>query len=45
MALFIGSAREAPGKYERAEAATREMAALFRDADRRAPGARRSAIC
>ena len=30
MALFIGSAREASGKYERAEAATREMADLFR---------------
>ncbi|HSU75938.1 MAG TPA: cytochrome P450 [Burkholderiales bacterium] len=30
MALFIGSARETPGKYERAEAATREMAGLFR---------------
>jgi cytochrome P450 len=30
MALFIGSAREASGKYERAEAATREMAELFR---------------
>ena len=30
MALFIGSARETPGKYERAEAATREMAELFR---------------
>ena len=30
MALFIGSARETPRKYERAEAATREMAALFR---------------
>lgn len=30
MALFIGSAREAPDKYQRAEAATREMAALFR---------------
>ena len=30
MALFIGSARETPGKYERAESATREMAALFR---------------
>jgi cytochrome P450 len=30
MALFIGSAREAPGKYERAEAATHEMADLFR---------------
>jgi hypothetical protein len=30
MALFIGSAREARGKYDRAEAATQEMAALFR---------------
>jgi cytochrome P450 len=30
MALFIGSARETAGKYDRAEAATREMAALFR---------------
>lgn len=30
MALFIGSARDTPGKYERAEAATHEMAALFR---------------
>ncbi|HET7363770.1 MAG TPA: cytochrome P450 [Burkholderiales bacterium] len=30
MALFIGSARETPAKYERAEAATREMAQLFR---------------
>jgi cytochrome P450 len=30
MALFIGSARETPGKYERANAATREMAELFR---------------
>ena len=30
MALFIGSAREAPAKYERAEAATHEMADLFR---------------
>jgi cytochrome P450 len=30
MALFIGSARETPGKYERAENATREMAELFR---------------
>jgi cytochrome P450 len=30
MALFIGSARETPGKYERAQAATREMAGLFR---------------
>ena len=37
MALFIGSARETPGKYGRAEAATREMAELFRAlvADRR----------
>ncbi|HVL35340.1 MAG TPA: cytochrome P450 [Burkholderiales bacterium] len=31
MALFIGSAREAHDKYPRAEAATAEMAALFRD--------------
>lgn len=31
MALFIGSAREAEGKYDRAEAATREMAAFFRE--------------
>jgi cytochrome P450 len=31
MALFIGSARDAPDKYGRAEAATAEMAALFRD--------------
>lgn len=31
MALFIGSTRDAPEKYGRAEAATREMAALFRD--------------
>jgi len=31
MALFIGSARDSPEKYARAEAATREMAALFRD--------------
>jgi cytochrome P450 len=30
MALFIGSARQTAGKYERAEAATREMAELFR---------------
>ena len=30
MALFIGSARETPGKYGRAEAATQEMADLFR---------------
>ena len=30
MALFIGSAREASAKYDRAEAATREMADLFR---------------
>ena len=31
MALFIGSARETEGKYARAEAATREMAQLFRE--------------
>jgi hypothetical protein len=31
MALFIGSARDAPEKYERASAATREMAAIFRE--------------
>jgi cytochrome P450 len=31
MALFIGSARDSPEKYARAEAATQEMAALFRD--------------
>jgi cytochrome P450 len=40
MALFIGSAREASDKYHRAEAATAEMAALFRDliaARRRSP--------
>jgi cytochrome P450 len=30
IALFIGSTRDAPEKYGRAEAATREMAALFR---------------
>ena len=30
MALFIGSARETPAKYQRAEAATHEMADLFR---------------
>jgi cytochrome P450 len=30
MALFIGSARETPDKYGRAEAATREMSQLFR---------------
>ena len=30
MALFIGSARETPDKYPRAESATREMAELFR---------------
>ena len=30
MALFIGSARETPAKYARAEAATHEMADLFR---------------
>ena len=42
MALFIGSARETAGKYGRAEAATREMAALFREliAARRAAPAR-----
>jgi hypothetical protein len=31
MALFIGSARETPEKYGRAEAATKEMAAIFRE--------------
>jgi cytochrome P450 len=31
MALFIGSARDVPEKYERAAAATREMAELFRE--------------
>jgi cytochrome P450 len=31
MALFIGSSREAPEKYERAAAATREMADIFRE--------------
>ncbi|HEX2198819.1 MAG TPA: hypothetical protein VHG88_09390, partial [Burkholderiales bacterium] len=31
MALFIGSARDSPDKYGRAEAATTEMAALFRE--------------
>jgi cytochrome P450 len=31
MALFIGSARDASEKYERASAATREMAAIFRE--------------
>jgi cytochrome P450 len=31
MALFIGSARETPEKYARAEAATQEMAAIFRE--------------
>jgi len=38
MALFIGSARDTPEKYGRAEAATREMAVLFREliASRRA---------
>jgi cytochrome P450 len=30
MALFIGSAREARGKYDRADQATREMMAFFR---------------
>jgi len=42
MALFIGSARQTAGKYERAEAATREMAELFRaliEERRRAPRA------
>jgi cytochrome P450 len=40
MALFIGSARDTPDKYARAEAATGEMAALFRSliaARRRTP--------
>jgi cytochrome P450 len=31
MALFIGSARDSPDKYGRAQAATNEMAALFRE--------------
>jgi cytochrome P450 len=31
MGLFIGSARDAPEKYERAGAATREMAGMFRE--------------
>lgn len=31
MALFIGSSRTSPQKYDTAEAATREMAAFFRD--------------
>jgi hypothetical protein len=31
MALFIGSARDTPAKYDRAAAATREMAAVFRE--------------
>jgi cytochrome P450 len=31
MALFIGSARDTPDKYHRAQAATAEMAGLFRD--------------
>ena len=31
MALFIGSARDAGAKYERAGAATREMAGIFRE--------------
>lgn len=39
MALFIGGAREAPDKYTRAQAATREMAGLFRELI----GARRAA--
>ena len=40
MALFIGSARATPDKYDRAEAGTREMADLFRsliEARRRTP--------
>lgn len=38
MALFIGSARASEAKYDRAEAATREMAGFFREmiAERRA---------
>ena len=39
MALFIGSARDAPDKYARAEAATREMAGLFREPHRAPPAA------
>lgn len=42
MALFIGSARDSPDKYGRAEAATTEMAVLFRELialRRRAPQA------
>src|SRR5688572_11307928 len=31
MALFIGSARDVPEKYQRAAAATREMAGIFRE--------------
>ena len=31
MALFIGGTRDSPEKYARAEAATRDMAALFRE--------------
>jgi len=31
MALFIGSARDVPEKYERAASATREMAGMFRE--------------
>jgi cytochrome P450 len=31
MALFIGSARDVPEKYERAASATREMAGIFRE--------------
>lgn len=46
MALFIGSARSSPEKYDIAEAATREMAGLFRAliADRRAH-ARQDLLC
>ena len=42
MALFIGSARDTPDKYARAEVATAEMAAFFRSliAQRRAAPAR-----
>lgn len=42
MALFIGSTRDSPEKYARAEAATRDMAGLFRElirARRQAPQA------
>jgi cytochrome P450 len=42
MALFIGSSRDSPEKYQRAEAATREMGGIFREliaARRKAPRA------